>query len=503
MRTTLLCLVFLFLLTPPSRAQSGFTDSLDSYIKSGLADWNLPGLAVVIVKDGQVILLKGYGVRDIETKAPVDENTLFMIASNTKLFTATSLSQLEFDGKLSIDDKITKYFPDFALYDPATTASVSIRDMLSHRIGTKTFQGDFTFYNGNLSRREIMQKMRLLKPIAGYRQSYGYCNSCFLTAGQVIPEVTGKPWEVYVQDSILTPLQMTNTYTTSIGIGERKNVSRPYTTSFTNTIQRVPYDEWDNLGPAASIVSSVSDLSHWLAFQLDSGRYNGNRIMPFAILQKTRDINTIVSSRKSGYLPTHIVGYGLGLLNADYNGRQIFWHTGGAGGMVSNVCFVPEEKLGIAILTNNDNQGFFEALRYQILDHYLGVPYVNRSQQSLARFRKGEEKSMAEISAWKGRLKNNKPPAAIVSYAGHYTNPLYGSMDISVKNQKLVLHFNGHNHLSATAEYMDNGEWLLQYDNIEYGIFPMTFVAGSQNALSVSIKENDFVEYDPYTFTRK
>ena len=345
--------------------------------------------------------------------------------------------------------------------------------------------------------------MRLLKPIAGYRQSYGYCNSCFLTAGQVIPEVTGKPWEVYVQDSILTPLQMSNTYTTSVGIGDRKNVSRPYTTSFSNSVQRVPYDEWDNLGPAAAIVSSVSDLSHWLAFQLDSGRYNGNRIMPFAILQKTRDINTIVSSRKSGYLPTHIVGYGLGLLNADYNGRQIFWHTGGAGGMVSNVCFVPEEKLGIAILTNNDNQGFFEALRYQILDHFLGVPYVNRSLQLLARFKRGEEETMAEIKAWKERLKGNKPPAPVISYAGHYVHPLYGSMDISVKNQKLLLHFNGHNHLTATAEFMDNGEWLLQYDNIEYGIFSMKFIAGDQNALSVSIKENDFVEYDPYLFIRK
>ena len=502
MRSFLTCLFCLLLITS-SRAQTSFTDSLTDYIKTGLADWNLPGLAVVIVKDGQIVLEKGYGIRDIETRAPVDENTLFMIASNTKLFTATSLCQLEYDGKLSIDDKITKYFPDFALYEPSTTSSVSIRDMLSHRIGTKTFQGDFTFYNGNLSRREIMQKMRLLKPVAGYRQSYGYCNSCFLTAGMVIPEVSGKSWEQYVQDSILTPLQMNNTYTTSTGIGERKNVSRPYTTSFTGIIQRVPYDEWDNLGPAAAIVSSVADLSHWLLFQLDSGRYNGTCIMSFQVLQKTRDINSIVSSRKSATVPTHIVGYGLGLLNADYNGRQIFWHTGGAGGMVSNVCFVPEEKLGIAILTNNDNQHFFETLRYQILDRYLGVPYVNRSMQNLATFNRGEEKTLVEINSWKTRIKGVRPPAPIISYAGHYTNPLYGSMDITAKNQKLILHFNGHNHLSATAEYMDNGEWLLQYDNVEYGIFSMKFISDEHATLSVSIKENDFVEYDPYLFTRK
>ena len=360
-------------LTPQSRDEDRtgnlfIRDSIDHYINKGLQDWNLPGLAIVIIKNGKVVLMKGYGVKDIVSKAPVDTNTLFMIASNTKLFTASVLALLETQGKLSLDDHITKYFPDYHLYDSTSTSLVSIRDLLSHRIGTKTFQGDFTFWNTSLSRKEIMKRMRLLKPSQHFRQDFGYCNSCFLTAGQVIPVITGSSWENFVQTKLLDPLDMRQTMILSTGIAEKTDVATPYTTSYSGKLNRVPYDNWNNLAPAASIVSNVSDLSHWLQMQLDSGKYEGRQVLPWDAVQKTRDINTMISSRKSATLPTHFTAYALGLFTADYEGREIYWHTGGAGGMVSNVCFVPEENLGIAILTNNDNQSFFEALRYQILD---------------------------------------------------------------------------------------------------------------------------------------
>src|SRR6202035_3684940 len=181
-------------------------DSLDSYIQKGLNDWNLPGLSVVIVKDGKIIWMRGYGVRDIESKKQVDENTLFMIASNTKLFTASSLALLDAQEKLSLEDPVTKYFPSYRLYDSTSTKLVSIRDMLSHHIGTKTFEGDFTFWSGSLGREEIMRRMRYLKPPFHFRQEFGYCNSCFLTAGQIIPVVTGETWEHFVQTHFLSSL---------------------------------------------------------------------------------------------------------------------------------------------------------------------------------------------------------------------------------------------------------------------------------------------------------
>lgn len=478
-------------------------DSIDSYINKGLKDWDLPGLSVVIVKDGKVVLMKGYGVKDIQTQSPVDENTLFMIASNTKLFTGTAMALLDTRGKISLDDKITKYFPDYRLYDTITTKQVTIRDLLTHRIGTKTFQGDFTFWNTSLSREEIMKRMRLLKPSQTFRQDFGYCNSCFLTAGQVIQKVTGRKWEEFIKDSIITPLQMNNTLVLSTGVEKQSNVAVPYTTSYTNTLQRVPYDNWNNLAPAASIISNVSDLSHWLQFQLDSGKYNGQRVLPWVALQKTRDINIVTGSRKSAALPMHIRGYGLGLFTADYNGRQIYWHTGGAGGMVSNVCFVPEENLGIAILTNNDNQNFFEALRYQILDAYLGVKYVNRSQQQINNFRRGMNESVDEINRWKSRVQNGKPELPFADYAGVYTNELYGDITVSQMGNQLKINFGAKPDLSATLDYMDNGEWLMRYNNIEYGIFAIKFEIANGKVKSVTTKQNEFVEYDPYTFVKK
>ena len=462
------CLLVLFIFFYDigiSQTPSFIKDSLDKYIARGIKDWDVPGLSIVIVKDGQIALMKGYGVRDLQSQKPVDENTLFMIASNTKLFTGTALALLETRGSLSLNDKITKYFPEYRLYDTITT--------------------------------------KLLKPTQIFRQDYGYCNSCFMTAGQVIPVVTGQQWENFVQDSIIVPLEMNSTMVLSTGIEKQSNVAIPYTTSYTSKLKQVPFDNWNNLAPAASIISNVNDLSHWLLMQLDSGRYNGKRILPWPTLQKTRDINIITSSRKSSVYPMHFRGYGLGLNVADYNGRQVYWHTGGAGGMVSNVCFVPEEKLGIAILTNNDNQNFFELLRYQILDAYLGVPYGNRSLSQLSAFKNGMQQQVNEISNWKARVKGNKPELPLASYAGRYTNDLYGNITVSQIGNQLKINFGTKPDLSATLDYMDSGEWLMQYNNIEYGVFAISFDIVNRKVRSITTRQNEFVEYDPYTFTKK
>ncbi len=482
---------------------SFITDSLDNYITNGLKQWSIPGLAIVIVKDGKVVLMKGYGVRDIDTKEPVDENTLFMIASNSKLFTATSLAQLEYDKKLSLDDKITKYFPSYRVYDSTTTKLVTIRDMLSHHLGTKTFQGDFTFWNSRLSRTGIMDKMKLLKPSQNFRQSFGYCNSCFLTAGEVIQKVSGKPWEVYVNDSIIQPLGMTNTHTLGMGMNQMPDASKPYTNNFTGQLTELPYDNVDNLAPAGSIVSCVRDLSHWLLLQLDSGRYENHQILPWPVLQRTRQMQTIINSSRSKILPQHYYGYGLGNFQGDYDGRQIYEHTGGADGFVTNVCFVPEEGLGISILTNNDNQSFFEALRYQILDAYLGVKYVNRSAQFYSSFKPGFDTTVARVKAMKERVKGGKPAEELKSYVGNYNNELYGPVSISQNKKDLLIHFNNTRNLTALLQYMDNGEWLMTYSNPAFGIFPLKFAITNGKVISMDVKVNDFLEYDPYTFVKE
>ena len=497
----IVCLLSSF--TSFTQQPSFISDSLDSYIQQGMKDWNIPGLAIAIVKDGKVVLMKGYGVRDLQTKEPVDENTLFMIASNSKLFTATSLAQLEYDKKLSLNDKITKFFPDYRVYDTTTTELVNIRDMLSHHLGTKTFQGDFTFWNSKLSRQQIIYRMRFLKPSQNFRQSYGYCNSCFLTAGEIIPVVSRKPWEVYVYDSIVEPLQMSNTHTLGYGMEQMPDAAKPYTNVFSKDIVELPYDQIDNLGPAGSMVSCVNDLSHWLMMQLDSGRYNGKQILPWAVVQRTREMNTVINSRKNPFLPVHIVGYCLGLEVADYAGRQIYWHTGGADGFVTNVCFVPEENLGITILTNNDNQNFFELLRYQILDAYMNRPFVNLSKMRLNGFSKDREKALAKIDSLKARVKGNKPILPLNAYTGTYENELYGTITMSADNNDLKIKFNTHANLIAKLQYMDNDEWLITYNHPAFGIFPIKFKTDGNTVVSVDIKVNDEIEFDPYTFIKK
>ena len=495
----LLLLINMFALSFCFGQQPTFiTNDLDAYINKGLKDWNLPGLAIAVVKDGKVVVMKGYGVRNVKTNEPVDENTLFMIASNTKLFTATALAQLEADKKISLDDKISKYFPDYTLYAPNTTALINIRDMLSHHMGTKTFQGDFTFWNSTFSRKEIMDKMKLMKPHAAFRQSYGYCNSCFLTAGQVIEAATGKTWQAEVQDSILTPLGMTNTYITPQNMGGLKNAAQPYSTSFTGELTPLPYDNVENLAPAAGLVSSVKDIAKWLTMQVDSGKYQGRQIIPWKALQRTRDVNTVISSRKSNYLPSNFSGYGLGVEIMDYNGKQVFSHTGGADGFVTNTCFVPEEHLAITILTNNDNQAFFEALRYQILDAYLGVPATDRSALFLKGFNDEMKETVKTTADMSARVKGNAPELPL----SKYDNTLFGTIEITAAKTGLSVKFDNHINFSANLQYMDNGEWLLTYSNASYGIFPLKFTLDKRKVVSVVFKVNDELEYDPYLFTK-
>lgn len=491
-----------------SNAQSSpsfITDSLEAYIQQGMKDWNIPGLAIAIVKDGKAVVMKGYGVADIKSNEPVSENTLFMIASNSKLFTGTALANLEYNRKLSLNDKITRYIKDFKLYDSTTTQLVNIRDMLSHRIGTKTFQGDFTFWNSNLSRAQVMYRMRFLKPVQNFRQDYGYCNSCYVTAGSIIPIVSGQPWEVYVYDTILMPLGMNNTHMLTQGMDQRAGVAKPYTTKYTDTLTLLPFDKVDNLGPAASMVSSVKDMSKWLLMQLDSGRYNGKQILPWQVVAKTREVQIINRSTRSAVYPTHFTGYGLGINASDYNGRQVYHHTGGAFGFVSNTCFVPEEKLGIVILTNQENQNFFEALRYQVLDAYLGVPYTNRSNNALRSFLAGHTQEVADVQALQQRVTGANPQKDIMAYTGSYFNEVYGNIVITKdkKPGRLNIEFKSHNTLTATLDYMAQDEWLLAYNNPAYGLFATKFKTEKGKPMSLEIKMTPGLERDPYEFIKK
>jgi hypothetical protein len=277
----------------------------------------------------------------------------------------------------------------------------------------------------------------------------------------------------------------------------------PYTNGSSNQLQVLPYDNVDNLAPAGAIVSNVKDISKWLLMQLDSGKANGKQIIPWQAIQRTRDMNTIIRSRKNPFLPINIYGYGLGVFISDYGGHLTYEHTGGADGFVTNTCFVPDENLGIAIFTNNDNQEFFELLRYQILDAYLGLPFRNYSTLSLPDFTANRKKTLDDISGMKTRVKNNKLPMLVNNYVGTYNNDLFGKIIVTSMGNNLLIKFGNHNNLNATLQYMDNDEWLLTYNNPAFGIFPLKFTTENNKVIAVTVKVNDFLEYDPYTFTKQ
>lgn len=496
-------IVFLLFCSPHSYSQPTFiTDSLDAYIKHALQQWQIPGLAVAIIKDGKVVVSKGYGVREMGKADRVDENTLFMIASNTKSFTATSLALLEEEKRLSLDDKVTRWMPDFKMYDQCVTYEITVRDLLCHRVGLQTFQGDFLNWNCDLSRKDLISRFHLHKPAYSFRSQYGYCNLGYVTAGEIIPLVTDTSWDDFIRYHYFIPLEMNRTSTTVNAIATDKNAAKAYTlVDGKPTI--VPYANVENLGPAASINSSVKDMSHWLLMQLDSGRYQENQIVPFGVLQKTRTSQTIVNQLNPAFPSTHFSTYGLGWELEDYAGKKIIHHSGGADGFVTSTCIIPEEQLGIVVLTNSDANWFYDILRRQIIDAYLDEPFRNLSDLYLQRFNRKQKKSNEELANFKTIVaKKNKLPLDINKYVGGYQNAVYGNLRILNENGKLVLHFEHHPTLTGTLEYLEKDSFLCTYNIPTYGIKMLPFKITDGKVESITVKVNDEVDYMDYEFLK-
>ena len=244
-------------------------DSLDIYVNRALREWQIPGVAVAVIKDGRIAVMKGYGIQDMETGVKIDTNTLFMIGSNTKAFTATALAILDAEKKLSLDDKVQKWLPDFKQYDPWVAKEANIRDLLCHRLGFETFQGDFMYFDSDLTIAEVREKMGKLKPRYGFRSKWGYTNSAFMTAGEIIPKASGRSWAIFLKEKIFQPLGMYRTLALSKEILNATNKAWPHTV-VQGKLKKIPYGQLDNLAPAGSISSSVHDLSLWVQMQLNN-----------------------------------------------------------------------------------------------------------------------------------------------------------------------------------------------------------------------------------------
>ncbi|GAA3993467.1 serine hydrolase [Mucilaginibacter dorajii] len=479
-------------------------DSLDLYVSRALTNWRIPGVAVCIVKDGKVVLMKGYGIKELGLPNLVDINTLFMIGSNTKAFTATALAMLQVNGKLSLDDKVTKYIPEFKLENKFAGEQAIVRDLLCHRLGLQTFQGDFTFYNTNLTREEVINKLGQIKAPYPFRTKWGYTNSAFLTAGQIIPKVTGKPWEVYLKESIFAPLGMGNTLALTAEMPKALNRTVPHTLN-DGRLTAIPYCQIDGLAPAGAISSSVNDMSKWVLALLNNGKVGNRQVIPEAAIQATRQPQDIVGNFHHLNGENSFELYGLGWFIQDYSGHRLVMHDGGVNGYLSSVTLSPQDNLGIIILTNTDQNLFYEALRWDILDAYFGQGYRNYSDAYLTDFKAKAANDLALDKRLRDTILLNPKPALLpVSYIGKYTNSLYGSMTVTQgENNDLEMRFEHHPKMFAKLQPLGGNRYYVTFSDPTLGkaVFPFTVQNGK--VTSVRVKVADFVERNAYDFKKE
>jgi CubicO group peptidase (beta-lactamase class C family) len=480
------------------------TDSLDYYINRALTNWRVPGAAVCIVKDNKIVMMKAYGIKELGQPNKVDINTLFMIGSNTKAFTATALAMLQAGNKLSLDDKVTKYLPQFKLEDRPAGDMATIKDLLCHRLGLQTFQGDFTFYNTNLTRSDIIERLGEVKATYPFRTKWGYTNAAFLTAGQIIPVVSGKPWEIYLKENIFAPLGMGNTLALTADLPKSLNRTVPHTL-IDGRLAAIPYCQIDGLAPAGGISSSINDMSKWVLALLNDGKVGARQVIPLGAIKATREAQDIVGSVHHLDGETNYELYGLGWFIQDYAEHRLVMHDGGVNGYLSSVTLVPEEHLGIIILTNTDQNEFFEALRWEIMDAYFKKQYRNYSDDYLEKFRANAAVEQAADRKLRDSVVLNPVPALPpANYTGKYVNSLYGSMVVSQgTNNDLEMRFEHHPRMYAHLQPLGGNRFYVTFSDPTLGkaVFPFTVQNGK--VTSVKVKVANFVEYNPYEFKKE
>ena len=503
MRTINLVLLFILIFFNVSGQNNFLTDSLDTYVVREMNRWKVPGAAIAIVKDGKVMVMKGYGVRETGKPGKVNEQTLFQIASNTKLFTATCVTLLNKQKRLSLDDKIISWIKDFRLYDSLATRDVTIRDMLTHRIGYLTFQSDFLNWNCNLTRQELIHNMRNVKPYYGFRSKWGYCNMGYVTAGEIIRLATDTSWEDFVRAHLFMPLHMNHTSVSFTELINDTNAAYGHTELNDTTVQ-IPYANIDNIGPCASVNSCILDMANWLLMELDSGRFEGRTIVPMEAVKETWRSQMLMSDQSDPLYPMkHFSTYGLGLELGDFAGKKVMSHSGGSNGFLSQVMFVPELQFGMVVLTNSEAHILFDALCYQVLESFLDLPYRNLSEIYFGNYQDNIFARDSEIKSWKERTAL-KPETSLPldRYAGKYNNIVYGDIEIKKENNRLTIYFPHHPKNSGTLEAYGANDFICTYSDITWGIQMVSFTSENEKVKTVSIRINDNIDLLPYEFTK-
>jgi CubicO group peptidase (beta-lactamase class C family) len=435
---------------------------VDELVNRTLTTFNVPGIAVAIVKDGKVVLSKGYGVRSIITKQKVDANTLFGIASNSKAFTSAALAMLVDEKKISWDDKVIKYIPEFKMYNDYVTNEFTIRDLLTHRSGLGLGAGDLMIWpdGHNFTPKDIINNIHFLKPVSAFRTKYDYDNLLYVIAGEVVANVSGQSWNDFVAQRILKPLEMNNSAPSWNRLKDTSNVIVPHV-PIEGKLQVIKRYQNNIFDAAAGIYTSVNDLSKWVLMQLNQGNYNNTQLFSKKVQADMWTPQTVIPTRTFAPYNSHFKSYGLGWFLSDVKGYKQITHTGGLEGIVTQVTMFPELNLGIIVLTNQQSGSAFTAITNTIMDSYLDIE-TSDWVKSLSNRDKLSEDSADKITeeVWATVSKNQKDKikADAAKYTGTFTDSWFGEVKITEKK--------GHLYFASKRSPQLTGEMFFYKDNL-------------------------------------
>jgi CubicO group peptidase (beta-lactamase class C family) len=445
-------------LAAQQQARTAVADSVssgfDAYVERVLRTFDVPGAAVAIVKDGRVVLARGYGVRTLGRPERVDATTRFGIASNTKAFTATALALLVEEGKVEWEAPVVRYLPDFAMYDPWVTRELTVRDLLVHRSGLGLGAGDLLWWPASTyDRAEIARRLRFIKPATSFRSAYAYDNVLYLVAGQLIEKVSGQSWEEFVRTRILVPAGMTGSTVRHSDAARGGNTATTHA-EVDGRVREIAPMVSDNTNPAGGINSTATDMARWMIVQMDSGRLAAaaagvaeRRLFSPASTSELWSIVTPIPVRGPSrpglaHLRPNLAGYALGFFVSDYRGHLQLQHSGGLPGYLSLVTMIPGQRLGVAVLTNQESADAFRAITLRAIDHSLGAPALDY----VAVFAALRDSARAESTrrtrrAATARDSTAGPSLPVTRYAGRYEDAWYGDVMLSAESGRLVMRF--------------------------------------------------------------
>jgi len=478
---------------------------LEKYIKIGMDNWKIPGLAISVSEKHQNLFTNSYGYKDIESEEMVDANTVFCVGSVTKSFTAMAIGILVDEGKLEWDKPIIDYIPEFEMYDEFATKRVTIIDLLSHRTGLAPHNN--FWYGSNFNRHELFERIKFLEPAWDFRTNYQYQNLTYMVAGSVIEKISGMTWEMFIKEKIFKPLKMTSASICSEEIEAYGNYAKPYK-FINNKYETFELLNIDTVAPSGGINMNIKDFAKWADVNLYKGEFEGVRI----ISEKNCEFIQQIHMYGADLFPYNFkerpyTNYGLGWFIEPYKGQDVIYVGGNIEGYVALSCFLPNDDISISIQMNKHEANFllFE-LFYYIIDNLLDLEVTDWQKRHKYLLEQNMEKGKSsknriEKDFESKRLKRPAVFKSLESAVGTYHHPGYGKLEIFSENNMLKGMHNGN---VSQMKYFHDGSFELSHYDRNYFDTDITILGGRMRVLiEFKVDGNNNVESIKVPFEKR